>query len=104
MIQRQHLQGWFAIGMAAILLLGGCTTALVQDDRTSPRSGAHCSNSEGVDDSSITVLPVPVIAFFVPHVKLHDIKADNYLSVAAIRPNWSIARWSSTGLPVSPPP
>jgi hypothetical protein len=31
-----------------------------------------------VDDSSLAVLPIPVVAFFVPHWNLHDIKADDY--------------------------
>jgi hypothetical protein len=32
-----------------------------------------------VDNSSLAVLPIPVLAFFVPHITLHDIKADDYL-------------------------
>jgi hypothetical protein len=46
---------------------------------THKQTGAHCSGSQGVDDSSIAVLPVPVVAFVVPHANLHDIKADEYL-------------------------
>jgi hypothetical protein len=46
---------------------------------SSTKTGAHCSGSEGVDDSSIAVLPVPVVAFVVPHANLHEIKADDYL-------------------------
>lgn len=79
MIQQPRLRGCLAIVMNASLLLGGCTTALVHDDVRYPKTGAHCSGSEGVDDSSIAVLPVPVVAFVVPHVNLHEIKADDYL-------------------------
>ena len=61
------------------ILLSGCTTALVRDDVRYPQTGTHCSGSQGVDDSSIAVLPVPIVAFIVPHVTLHDIKADEYL-------------------------
>jgi hypothetical protein len=43
------------------------------------QTGTHCSGSEAVDDSSIAVLPIPFVAFFVPHANLHDIKADDYL-------------------------
>jgi hypothetical protein len=32
-----------------------------------------------VNDSSLAVLPIPVVAFFVPHFDLHEIKADDYL-------------------------
>jgi hypothetical protein len=65
--------------MSASVLLGGCTTVLVHDDVKYPKTGARCSGSEGVDDSSIAVLPVPVVAFVVPHANLHEIKADDYL-------------------------
>lgn len=65
--------------LSALLMLSGCTKALVHDDVKYPHTGAHCSGSEGVDDSSLAVLPIPVVAFFVPHWNLHDIKADDYL-------------------------
>ncbi len=79
MIRKQGLQGGFALLLSTSLLLAGCTTALVRDDVKYPKTGAHCSGSQGVDDSSIAVLPVPVVAFVVPHANLHDIKADDYL-------------------------
>lgn len=62
------------------LLVSGCTKALVKDDvRQTATSGKHCSGSEWVNDSSLAVLPVPVVAFFVPHFDLYEIKADDYL-------------------------
>ena len=79
MIRKQGLQGWGALLVSTSLLLMGCTTALVRDDVSYPKTQAHCSGSQGIDDSSIAVLPVPVVAFVVPHVNLHDIKADDYL-------------------------
>jgi hypothetical protein len=78
MIQRR-LRNGLGIVTCASLFLGGCTTALVHDDVKYERTGAHCSGSQGVDDSSIAVLPVPVVAFVVPHANLHEIKADDYL-------------------------
>ncbi|WP_413937027.1 hypothetical protein [Nitrospira sp. BLG_1] len=79
MIRKPGLQGWVSVLATTSLLLAGCTTALVRDDVRHPKTEAHCSGSQGVDDSSIAVLPVPVVAFVVPHVNLHDIKADDYL-------------------------
>ena len=79
MVQHPRLRGHLAMVMSAALLLGGCTTTLVHDDVTYPKTGAHCSGSQGVDDSSIAVLPVPVVAFVVPHANLHEIRADDYL-------------------------
>ncbi|MBS0156223.1 MAG: hypothetical protein JSS38_16645, partial [Nitrospira sp.] len=75
MIWKQGLHGWVSGLASASLLLAGCTTALVRDDVRYPKTEAHCSGSQGVDDSSIAVLPVPVVAFVVPHASLHDIKA-----------------------------
>lgn len=66
--------------VAGLLFLSGCTNTLVKDDvRRTATSGAHCSGSEWVNDSSLAVLPIPVVAFFVPHFDLHTIKADDYL-------------------------
>jgi hypothetical protein len=54
---------------------------LAKDDTHYAREGtAHCSGSECTDDSSLSVLPIPVVAFVMPHhAKLNDIKADDYL-------------------------
>jgi hypothetical protein len=79
MIWTQGRQGWVALLASTSLFFAGCTTALVRDDVRYPKTEAHCSGSQGVDDSSIAVLPVPVVAFVVPHANLHDIKADDYL-------------------------
>jgi len=68
-----------SVPLSLILVLSGCTKALIHDDVKYAHTGAHCSGSEGIDDSSMAVLPVPLVAFFVPHVNLHDIKADDYL-------------------------
>ena len=69
----------FSVLLSSLLMLSGCTKALIHDDLTHPKTGVHCSGSEGADDSSLAVLPIPVVAFFVPHWNLHDIKADDYL-------------------------
>ncbi|MBH0203497.1 MAG: hypothetical protein HP496_14660 [Nitrospira sp.] len=66
--------------LSATLLLSGCTS-LVHDDvkRTAGVEG-HCAGSEWVDDSSIAVLPVPVVAFLTPHVDLHQVSSEPYLN------------------------
>lgn len=79
MRQTQVLRVWGSVLSIASLLLAGCVKDLVKDDVKYAQTGAHCSGSEGTDDSSIAVLPVPLVAFVVPHVNLHDIKADDYL-------------------------
>ena len=68
-----------SVPLSLLLALNGCTKALIHDDVKHAQTGAHCSGSERVDDSSLAVLPIPVVAFFVPHWNLHDIKADEYL-------------------------
>ncbi len=67
--------------LSVAFLLPGCTSTLVRDDvkRTAGLDG-HCAGSEWVDDSSLAVLPVPVVAFFVPHFDLHKIGSEPYLN------------------------
>ncbi len=79
MQKKRGVTGFVVLISSAVLLLAGCSSVLVRDDVKYPQTGAHCSGSEGADDSSIAVLPVPVVAFIVPHANLHDIKADQYL-------------------------
>ena len=67
------------ITLVVTLSVGGCST-LIQDNQQPVSSGAaHCSGSEWTDDSSIAVLPVPVVAFFSPHADVHEIRADDYV-------------------------
>jgi len=70
-----------ALMLSTALLLSGCTSTLVRDDvkRTAGLDG-HCSGSEWVDDSSIAVLPVPIVAFIVPHFDLHKVSSEPYLN------------------------
>lgn len=66
--------------LAVILVLSGCSSALVKDDTSQSSAGtSHCSGSEWTDDSTMAVLPIPVVAFLMPHTDLSDIKADDYL-------------------------
>ena len=67
--------------LSVAMLLSGCTATLVRDDmkRTAGVEG-RCSGSEWADNSSIAVLPVPVVAFIVPHFDLHKISGEPYLN------------------------
>ncbi len=68
------------LALSAILVVPGCSQTLVKDDTRLASDGtSHCSGSEWVDDSTLAVLPIPVVAFFMPHTDLNDIKADDYL-------------------------
>lgn len=65
----------------ALSLTNGCTTTLIKDKAgPTPNSLVHCSGGEWVDDSSIAVLPIPVVAFFVPHADLHEIQGASGLN------------------------
>ena len=70
-----------AVILSIALLVSGCTSSLVRDDvkRTAGVEG-HCSGAEWVDNSSIAVLPVPVVAFIVPHFDLHKVSGEPYLN------------------------
>ncbi|MBH0196678.1 MAG: hypothetical protein HP494_14065 [Nitrospira sp.] len=67
--------------LSTALLMSGCTSTLVRDDvkRTAGLDG-HCSGSEWADNSSLAVLPVPVVAFLVPHFDLHTVSSEPYLN------------------------
>ena len=67
--------------VSTALLVSGCTSTLVRDDvkRTTGLDG-HCSGSEWADNSSLAVLPVPVVAFIVPHFDLHTVSSEPYLN------------------------
>ena len=65
---------------AVLLILSGCSQSLVRDDTFQSTAGtSHCAGSEWADDSTLAVVPIPVVAFLMPHTDLNDIKADDYL-------------------------
>jgi uncharacterized protein YceK len=67
--------------LSIALLLSGCTSTLVRDDvKRMVGLDRHCAGGEWVDDSSLAVLPVPVVAFFVPHFDLHNVNSEPYLN------------------------
>ena len=68
-----------ACTVALTVFLSGCTTLVNDSVRQTKSSTAHCSDTEWHDNSSLAVLPVPVVAFFVPHFDLNEIRADDYL-------------------------
>ncbi len=39
----------------------------------------HCSGSEWADDSTLAVMPLPVVALAMPHTDLEEIKAYDFL-------------------------
>jgi hypothetical protein len=70
----------FVLLVGLMFFLTGCSTTLVNDPvRQVSDQASHCSGSESVDNSSIAVLPVPFVAFFVPHVDLNDVNAEDHL-------------------------
>ena len=69
------------VALIGMSLLTGCTRTLLKDQvNTTPSSQVHCSGGKWVDDSSIAVLPIPVVAFFVPHVDLNEVQAASTLN------------------------
>lgn len=65
--------------VATVFLLTGCTTLVKDDVHQTVAASSRCSGAEWADNSSLAVLPIPVVAFFVPHWDIHEIKADDYL-------------------------
>ena len=66
--------------LALVLGLPGCTTTLIHDEMKRPvATERHCAGSEWADNSSVAVLPLPVVAFFVPHFDLNKVSSEPYL-------------------------
>jgi len=67
--------------LSIALLLSACTSTLVRDNvkRLAGLDG-YCAGSEWVHDSSLALLPVPVVAFFVPHFDLHKVSSEPHLN------------------------
>lgn len=68
------------VAVSIALLLSACSQNLVKDyTQYDDDSLSHCSGSEWTDDSTLAVLPIPVVALLMPHTDLNTIKADDYL-------------------------
>ncbi|MGR8931239.1 MAG: hypothetical protein ACU836_11395 [Gammaproteobacteria bacterium] len=79
----KQVNGGFTIGISLALMasiLSGCTQNLVKDyTQHDDEYTSRCSGSEWVDDSTLAVLPIPIVALLMPHTDLNTIKADDYL-------------------------
>lgn len=61
-----HRLSWPLV--ALILVQTGCAT-MVQDARVSPPpQSRHCEGSESIASTHMAVLPIPLVAFFMPRV------------------------------------
>ena len=70
----------YPILMVGLLLLSGCPTFVVEDPvKPVPVHSAYCEGSEWSDDSSVSSVPVPIVAFFFPHSHMYVIEPENYL-------------------------
>ncbi|MBI4000739.1 MAG: hypothetical protein HY348_03035 [Nitrospira defluvii] len=70
-----------SVVVSLAIVLSGCTTTLIHDElKRTVATERHCTGSEWADNSSVAVLPVPVVAFFVPHFDLNKVSSEPYLS------------------------
>lgn len=75
-------ENWRPIWVTVVtaILLAGCSSTLIEDTkRPVPQKVAHCEGSETVNDSSIAILPIPIVAFFVPHMDVNEIRGNDYV-------------------------
>jgi hypothetical protein len=80
MTQRTRMP-WLGGSLAALMLLQtGCAT-WVQDARvTPPPQAKHCEGSEFATSTSMATLPIPLVAFFTPHVTLNAPDSSAFLA------------------------
>ena len=70
--------------LSGAVLLSGCSTVMVQDPiQPVPMNSAYCEGTEWSDDSSVSMVPVPILAFLFPHTDQYVIKPEAYLQQCA---------------------
>ena len=68
------------VSVVGMVILSGCTTVLVEDEvKPVPTQSAYCEGSEWSDDSSVSMVPVPIVAFLFPHTDMYAIEPKYYL-------------------------
>jgi hypothetical protein len=75
----------FVVGM---LMLSGCTALTRQvlvDEKgqmapAGTRTVSHCAGSEWQDNSTMAVVPIPIIGFGMPTQEINEIKSDDVLA------------------------
>ena len=72
MTRRRHAR-WLAGPLVVLVLLQtGCATTMLRDARVSPPPEArHCEGSELVITSYMATLQIPLVAFFLPRIRLN---------------------------------
>ena len=70
--------------VCGVFLLSGCSTVMVQDPVIPvPMNSAYCEGTQWSDDSSVSMVPVPIFAFLFPHTDQYVIKPEDYLQQCA---------------------
>ncbi len=81
MVEKTRIRRALPLALGAVIFLAGCSSTLIQDaKRPVPENAVRCEGSESVNDSSIAVLPIPIVAFFVPHTDVNEIRAEDYVN------------------------
>lgn len=80
----QYLKPLDLILLIGTLLLSGCSSTLVKDPvQPVPMASAFCEGSEWSNDSTASIVPVPIFAFFFPHYNMYEINPEEYLRLCA---------------------
>ena len=81
---RRHAKIFYSVFVSGALLLSGCSKVLVQDPIIPvPMNSAYCEGTQWSDDSSVSMVPVPIFAFLFPHTDQYVLKPDDYLQQCA---------------------
>jgi hypothetical protein len=65
---------------AVALLEAGCATTMRDPRVSAPAQARHCDDSEVVTTTHMAVLPIPVVAFFMPRVTLNAPDSSAFLA------------------------
>ena len=81
---RRFSQTLYFYLVSGVFLLSGCSTVMVQDPvKPVPMNSAYCEGTQWSDDSSVSMVPVPIFAFLFPHTDMYVIQPEGYLQQCA---------------------
>lgn len=78
----RRARGWFAAALALLWVVTSGCSALVSDAKVTPppAQARHCQGSEMNTSTHIAMLPVPLVAFFVPRITANAPDSAKYLA------------------------
>jgi hypothetical protein len=69
-----------AVAMIVVLTQAACATKVHDVHMATPNQARQCADSEMVTSTHMAVLPIPVVAFFMPRVTFNSVDSSDVLA------------------------